>query len=325
MIIQVDYRETKLLEHMKSLIEVHPQWKDLSILPMNLPLGDIILGEKKNDVFVPYLLIERKSISDLVSSIKDGRYEEQSYRLNGSEIHNHNIVYLIEGDFNRRFHVKNNQHEKQMVFSAMFSLYYYKGFSVIRTFSLEETAFFICNSAYKLVKGLHESRKCYYQNQELTSPEENVVIVVDQDSSPPASEQNTNPEDTTTEDDSKMVLNIDLEMTPKMESYLLQKKENEAAVVDSSQSTSYVQVVKKVKKENVTPENIGEIMLSQIPGISSITAMAIMKHFGDFSQLMQQIRSNPQCLTDVVYCDGKGKKHKLNKTVLQNLVAYLGI
>ena len=37
----------------------------------------------------------------MLSSIKDGRYEEQSYRLNGLSHHNHNIVYLIEGDVNK--------------------------------------------------------------------------------------------------------------------------------------------------------------------------------------------------------------------------------
>ena len=34
----------------------------------------------------------------LNSSIKDGRYVEQSHRLTGYNMHNHNIIYLIEGD-----------------------------------------------------------------------------------------------------------------------------------------------------------------------------------------------------------------------------------
>jgi hypothetical protein len=42
---------------------------------------------------------------------------------------------------------------------------------------------------------------------------------------------------------------------------------------------NYVNVIKKVKKENITPENIDEIMLCQIPGISSVTALAIIKKF----------------------------------------------
>ena len=45
-----------------------------------------------------YLLLGRESLNDLASSIKDGRYAEQSFRLSNIEHHNHNIIYLIEGD-----------------------------------------------------------------------------------------------------------------------------------------------------------------------------------------------------------------------------------
>ena len=47
----------------------------------------------------------------------------------------------------------------------------------------------------------------------------------------------------------------------------------------STDIKSYSSVVKKVKKDNITADNIGEIMLCQIPGISSTTAGAIMTHF----------------------------------------------
>ena len=41
-----------------------------------LDIGDILI---KTDDDLDVLLIERKSFSDLISSIKDGRYEEQSW------------------------------------------------------------------------------------------------------------------------------------------------------------------------------------------------------------------------------------------------------
>ena len=44
----------------------------------NLEIGDIII---KNDNNKTILIFERKSLSDLISSIKDGRYKEQSFRL----------------------------------------------------------------------------------------------------------------------------------------------------------------------------------------------------------------------------------------------------
>ena len=52
----------------------------------------------------------------------------------------------------------------------------------------------------------------------------------------------------------------------------------------------YVSVVKKVKKENITPENIAEIMLCQIPGISSVTALAIMDKFKTLPNLIQEVQ-----------------------------------
>ena len=57
----------------------------------------------KND----FLIIERKSLSDLIASIKDGRYNEQSYRLiHSSGLYRHHIVYLIEGGFAQHNQVK---------------------------------------------------------------------------------------------------------------------------------------------------------------------------------------------------------------------------
>jgi len=55
-------------------------------------------------------------------------------------------------------------------------------------------------------------------------------------------------------------------------------------------SANYCTVVKKVKKDNITPENIGEIILCQIPGISSVTAIAIMKNFNGFPHFIDELQ-----------------------------------
>jgi ERCC4-type nuclease len=144
--IKIDNRERELIKHIQQLIE--KSYPSLTISIETLPLGDIILTDNDDN---EKIIMERKSILDLASSIRDGRYDEQSYRLDGIHFHNHNICYLVEGEMNsftmNRFKTKV---DKPTIFSAILSLNYYKGFSVIRTFSIEETAFFICNSAYKL-------------------------------------------------------------------------------------------------------------------------------------------------------------------------------
>jgi len=277
--IRVDNREQELLKHIRELIVNIPLFKDLEVQVENLPLGDIIISNNVEDK----LYIERKSINDLAASIKDGRYEEQSYRLNGLNHPNHNIIYLIEGDLNRVNRFKDSKMEKLTLYSSIFSLNYYKGFSVIRSFSIDESAIFICNTANKLRKGEAENKQPYYQKNQTQSQNQNIV-------KPISSEENE----------------------------VLDKE------IDQENNTKdYVSVVKKNKKENITTNNIGEIMLCQIPGISSITAIAILSKFKTIPNLISQIQENDSCLKDISYTNSKNQVRKVNKTCLVNLVKFL--
>jgi len=274
--IQVDYREADLLKNIQHLIENVEQFKNLVVETKNLSLGDISLIEKRenNTESVTHLLIERKTISDLVSSIKDGRYNEQSFRLNELEIHNHNILYLIEGDINKRNFFKENKEEKRMIFSSLFSLNYYKGFSVIRTLSIEETALFICNTTDKMIKSIGLGLKPFYKVESQT-----------------------------------------LVNTSSNESNEKEK--------DKEKDKDYVNAMKKTKKEHITRENIGEIFLSQIPSISSVTACAIMKKGKNIANLIQAIQKDKDFLKDISYLDYKGKSRKISSKSIQNIYSFL--
>jgi crossover junction endonuclease MUS81 len=277
MIIKVDNREQELLKQIQNLVLFIPAFKQLKVETAALPLGDIIISDDNEDK----LIIERKCLTDLLASIKDGRYEEQSYRLNGLNHHNHNIYYLIEGDVNKANRFKDNNIEKLTLYSAMFSLNYFKGFSVMRTFSMEETAIFICNTANKLSKS---EKKAYYEYKCLT----NISTM--------NSEQNNENSE--------------------------EKLEKEKEIPEQTDK-DYISVVKKVKKENITPDNIAEIMLCQIPGISSVTAVAIMDRFKTIPNLIQEIQQNDNCLKDISYQNTKGQTRKINKTSLANIVKFL--
>ena len=85
----------------------------------------------------------------------------------------------------------------------------------------------------------------------------------------------------------------------------------------------YVNVIKKVKKENITPDNIGEIMLCQIPGISSVTALAIMEKYKNIPNLIKELELNNDCLKDVSSTNPKGQIRKINKTSVANIVKFL--
>lgn len=152
--IVIDNREPKEL---KSLI----QDKIENIELKNLEIGDIIFLDDDDNIV---LIFERKSISDLICSIKDGRYSEQSFRLQEYPLHNHNIFYLIEGSLlNSR--KQYNETIQKTVYSAMFSLSYSKGFSLLHTSGVVETADFIIYFFQKLVKD--KSIKSFYQNTNL--------------------------------------------------------------------------------------------------------------------------------------------------------------
>ena len=277
MIIKIDTREHDLFKICEWTKQVAPKYKDVQLISETLPLGDIIINDGTTDC----IIIERKTLSDLAASIKDGRYEEQSYRLNGLNHHNHNIIYLIEGDMHQ-FNTFKERIDKQTLYSAMFSINYFKGFSVMRSNSIEETALIACNMAFKLVAS---GKRGFYSN----------AII-----------NNTNAD------------NINESANT-----------NNAAINESSSATlasdkDYCSVVKKVKKDNITPENIGEIMLCQIPGISVASALAILAQFNTLPNLIKNIQEDPTCLNNICTTDANGKNRKISKTAIASIIKFLG-
>lgn len=226
---------------------------NIEIIVDKLDLGDLIILNDKNKEL---LMIERKSLNDLASSIKDGRYAEQSLRLTNYPLHNHNIVYLLEGNM-ANWSNKYTKMQSKTLYVTMFCLQYYKGFSVIKTNDIVETAEYILRFTDKM--GREKHKEMYYK------------------------ENNT------------------MSTSPK----------------------NYCEVINKVKKKNITPENIGEIILSQIPGISSTTSMAVMKKYGSLYQLLMAINNDPKCLDGMTYETKSNETRRISKTSIRNIVQYL--
>jgi crossover junction endonuclease MUS81 len=262
----IDIRERNLIESCKSLIEKNITFKDIIIETQNLEVGDILI---KNEKDIDILIIERKTIDDLVSSIKDGRYSEQSFRLNGIDHENHNIIYLIEGP------IKNNYTEKQMIYSSLFSINYYKGFSVHRSENINESAYILLNMCAKLNK--EKSKKPFYQKKTKKEIKENIM----------------------------------------------EDNEEESENISENGEPKYCSVIKKKKNANITTENFGEIILCQVPQVSSVTSIAIMKEFNTLNNLLQKIKEDDKCLDTITYETSKGQKRKLSKTCIKNIIDYL--
>ena len=290
----VDYREKKLIGLINSIKTMNNKFKSIEVVVENLPLSDIIIKDNQNN---EKILIERKTINDLASSIQDGRYNEQSYRLNNCEVHNHNIMYLIEGNismWNNRF----TRINKDTIYSAIFSIMYYKGFSVFVTSSTVETAEFLLNTALKIEKNdkSNQRKNPYYEN--ITSS----FVYSDKKEQPNNKKDNS----------SKLNITLNAEVVESI-------KDN---TVENTPSLKYSKYVKREKKSNITPENIDVIMLSQIPNISVDTAMQIINRYKTIYNLINILTDNEKELNNFMIKTKSGER-KLNSRAINNIKNYL--
>ena len=240
--IEIDVREHALIGEIE-----RDESFQITTVKKQLDIGDLKLYDDENNI---KLLIERKTISDLVSSIKDGRYTEQSMRLNSYDIHNHNIIYLIEGNV---FAHK----DANMALSAMYSLYYYKGFSVWQSLNVRTTKELIKKFALKMEKEI--KKISYYET-------------------------------------------IDVKPLDNMD---------------------YINCIKSTKKENITSENIHQIMLAQIPNISTNISKIILSRYKTIFELKKAIDEDVNCMNDLTMSCSNGKERKISSLAVKNIIKYL--
>lgn len=260
MLLCIDYREKDLIQLFDpEMIEV-----------CNLDVGDIMITDDNKK---PRLIFERKTLNDLAASIKDGRYNEQSYRLDNHEIENHNIFYIIEGNMSS-YQISKGRMDKKTLYSAMVAIQFFKGFSLIKTNTLNDTHLFILHYFQKINK---EPKKQGFYEKKIEKPIINIQ----------------------TNDDEK-------------------KQE-----VIKCAENNYCEVIKKSKKSFITQENIGEIMISTIPGVSSKSANVIMQKFKTLKNLISELEKNDACLNDIKYETSNGTYRKITSTCIDNIKTYL--
>lgn len=101
-----------------------------------LPLADIVIRADgaTADHDVPLVLIERKTVADLMASIRDGRYKEQGHRLAET---GRPVWWIIEGQQPR---FRRDPQDPARLCAAISSLGLLRGFTPVRTLSTAETA-----------------------------------------------------------------------------------------------------------------------------------------------------------------------------------------
>jgi ERCC4-type nuclease len=250
-----------------------------------LVIGDAALrSDHDDDDNSDIILFERKTLTDLAASIRDGRYKEQSFRMNQyCELANLNIIYVIEGDMAKYADKTpgSNPISKKALYSAMFSMLYLKGFSIFRTSNVRETADLILYFADKYDAVPAGERKPFYRNKAKTTT--------------------TTP---TKHEDQDQDQGQDL-------------KQEEQPITTYSSTFKH-----KERSSQIVPENIGEIMISAIPFVSSKTASAIMSEYKTITKLIEAMQKDRTCLNHI-YTSGPSGNRKISKLCVDNLFKFL--
>lgn len=283
--IVIDFREKDILNFCNSQLN----GRDIIITSENLPLGDIKIDK---------LLIERKTINDLAASIVDGRYKEQSFRLNKALEEGYKVFYFIEGNMD----LYTGSISKNTLISTIYSLTH-KGFQVLLTKNSKESSLFILQFAEKM-----KIEKCKHEKMKTNLELKN----------------NSNS-------------NQDIESKVEVKSEVEVDTDNKNKFCKELSYENTEGIVQKKKNKNITKENISVFMLCQIPGISITTAGILLEKYGHISKLIIAINKNPNEMNDFEYIKEtniketnikeanikEAKIKKLNKNIIKNLNEFL--
>ncbi|RPH94144.1 MAG: nuclease [Calditrichaeota bacterium] len=120
LVLKMDFRERQS----GVALELKKYDDELTIEMANLRMGDYNLADQ--------LIIERKTLSDFLQSIKDGRLFRQAYQMAFSS---HRAVIIIEGDDAHDCHMK-----REAIQGALVHLNVILGIPLIRSHGIGETA-----------------------------------------------------------------------------------------------------------------------------------------------------------------------------------------
>ena len=309
----IDNREHKLIalfQKMQFPIEVKA-----------LDIGDIIIKasesckksyQDKDQRYESIFIFERKSISDMISSIKDGRYKEQKARLQSMMLNRktHKIFYLLEGDTQCL-----SEKDKKLIYGSWISTQFRDGIEIIRTISVLETIHFLCRLLDRLNKNGHQSltpKDVSMSNLNQVEPYNEIKIEnnIETNTAPKttsnlsndktniksiqiASNQLSDDSAFNTNDKNIKVTKLSSNVTPNIESMGnkvlrngvdidMEKNRMEKA---KSVELEYICSLKAKKKQNFTPKVCQILALGNIPSISNKTAECVINKFGSLLNL----------------------------------------
>jgi ERCC4-type nuclease len=347
--IIVDYREKKLIDKLKCSQRIS------NVLEIrNLDIADIILQFETYSFY-----IERKTIPDLISSIKDGRYKEQKMRLQAHKQRdiNSQIMYIIEGPNKFR-----HQGEENVYYGAWISIVLRDNIPLFRTNSLEETASLIVRLLMRLQKEPTQFFNSESINTNITNGEINNSVdttSIDTNNETNNIDKNNNEINNNIEqidvhnqnvDTQCKIINLDTKKGKKknqpensininntqeqqnLENQVCSNTNNNTSNNNTNNNEvnlEYLATISTKKKNNINPSNWEAIALSGIPGISVAIASEIFKHYQKLGTLYKKYEENnddvvnEKLLSTIELTTKTGKTRKLGLVASKKIYQYV--
>ena len=236
------------------------------------------------------LIIERKCIPDLLASIKDGRYKEQKLRLQAEVARNSETIICYLIEGSTQTDFRYPA-DKVVFNGAMVSSIFRDKIPLIRTGNLKETLEMICRLYERMVKDI----------KDFFPPIRNSIDL------------NTNSNS-----------NIDNGVNANPES-----NANEVQSQTGGSTVSYLDSIKKCKKENLNPKLWNQIALSSIPGVSTNIAQKITEVYPTIRQLIDAYEAcdneeaRVKIISEIILTDNGKVKRRIGNVVAKRIMEYL--
>lgn len=154
----IDNRERKVIDCISK--------KNIEYKLTNLDIGDYIFEYKQKEDN-PKVIIERKTVDDLASSIKDGRYKEQKVRLLNEQNNGHQIIYIIEGNIYNGVGKISSKTFNSVIVNGIIrdGIYTYISKDIEDTVNFLIKSFDMINKTGKIWNRFPVNSKCHVNNQ----------------------------------------------------------------------------------------------------------------------------------------------------------------
>ena len=294
--ITIDTREHKLIELIKNTSSFTIPYEI-----KNLQIGDIIITPSKYPD--KSLIIERKCMTDMIASIKDGRYKEQKIRLQAEIVNNSNTLfcYLLEGMTND-LRLPN---DKILLYGSIISSMFRDKIPLIRSLSLSETLDMIIRLYERMNKNINDFfslKKVINSNH---TPEHNI--------------QNNSNVNIISNSNISIIPNSNISIIPN----------NNFAINNLDNNNLYLQSIKKNKKENITPKLWNQIILTNIPGISNTIAIKINEVYPTINSLLKAYTNcidddtRIKLLANIILINTEKQKRRIGNVISKRIFEYL--